>query len=169
MLWSHLQVCWKLVNKQRKVWAAILVQGATSPHWVDPSCLLWRIMRVIFRGLEKRSIWYSTIQGFNSIIHFPVGCKEKPSIMFWGKEGKGHNNILDHFSYLQAPLGLFICFVSFLKLDFDYFLVYYNVNEEQNYLITGEGKRERESGRWEQIHMDGFIREIVLTNIFAFV
>lgn len=77
------------------------------------------------------------------------GAKKNHPSYFGGKRErrKGHNNILDHFSYLQAPLGLFICFVSFLKLDFDYFLVYYNVNEEQNYLITGEGKRERESGR----------------------
>lgn len=31
--------------------------GATSLRQMGPSCPLWRIMKVIFKGLEKRSIW----------------------------------------------------------------------------------------------------------------
>lgn len=109
----------KLINKQRKSGQPCWFKEELSPHWVDPSCLLWRIMRVIFQGLEKRSIWNSTIPVLTPLYISLWGAKKNHPSCFGGermKEERAHNNILDHFSYLQAPFGLIYMFCFIPKI-----------------------------------------------------
>lgn len=74
---------------------------------------------------------------FNSIIHLAVGCEEKPSIMFWVKEGNeewSHHypNIIS-ISYFQAYFGLIYIPCSYSwSLQF---LCFYSVYDNANTLV----------------------------------
>lgn len=99
-------------------WAAILVQRATSPYWVDPSYLLWGIMRVIFQGLEKRSTWNNPC--FNTIIYiYPFGVQRKTIHHVLGERRKWGMVIRVSINIFQAFLVLlYILFESYNYIAF---------------------------------------------------